>query len=311
MVLKADIHKVKEIKYASNGIAYVRRGAQNLPMDTAQKLKRLEYDKGITSFESELVNVDPILIENSQTLKEFVKSCVPSSDPKTLLHKQHLVMTDKPTVAAILLFSETPQAILPKYCGVKILRYRTRETHGDRETLSPEIVTVEGCVYDIIKETVSKVVNMVEKARVLYQGHLVSIEYPHETIHEIITNAVLHRDYSIASDIQVRIFDNRIEIESPGRLPGHITERNILREQCARNGQIVRPINKFPNAPNRDIGEGLNTAFEAMKRLKLRLPEIRENEHSFSVYIFQPPHLPRYLRYTSSLLHTAHRGYVR
>jgi ATP-dependent DNA helicase RecG len=288
-VLKADIQKVREIKKASSGTAYVRRGAQNLPMDTPQKIRRLEYNKGITSFETELVNVDPNLIESSKILKDFLKQYVPSSDPQTFLHKKQLVKANKPTVAAVLLFSEEPQAILPKHCGIKILRYRTRESYGDRETLSPEIVTVDGCIYDIIKDTVSKVVNMVESVPILGQGRLISIKYPHETLHEIITNAVLHRDYSVATDIQVRIFDNRIEIESPGRLPGHITEKNILREQYARNGQIVSQISRFPDPPNRDIGEGLNTAFEAMRRLQLRIPEIRENENSVTVFIYHEP----------------------
>jgi len=288
-VLKADIQKVREIKKASNGTAYVRRGAQNLPMDTPQKLRRLEYNKGIASFETELVNVDSNLIKSSEILRNFLKQYVPSSDPEDFLHKQQLVKSDKPTVAAVLLFSREPQATLPKHCGIKILRYRTRESYGDRETLSPEIVTVEGCIYDIIKETVSKVVNMVESVPMLDQGRFMSIKYPDETLHEIITNAVLHRDYSTATDIQVRIFDNRIEIESPGRLPGHVTERNILREQYARNGQIVRQISRFPDPPNKDIGEGLNTAFEAMKRLKLRIPEIKEGENSVTVYIYHEP----------------------
>ena len=289
LVLKADIHKVVEIKKASNGIAYVRRGAQNLPMDTSQKLRRLEYNKGIASFETERVNVNHTLIENSQILTDFVKNCIPSSDPATFLSKQQLVISDRPTVAAILLFAEEPQAILPKRCGMKILRYRTRESYGDAGIPASEIVIVEGCIYEMIKETVSEVVNMVESERVLGPGRLISIKYPHETLHEIITNAVLHRDYSVPVDIQVRVFDNRIEIESPGLLPGHITEKNILREQYARNGKIVRLTNKFPDPPNRDIGEGLNTAFEAMRRLKLRIPEIREGENSVIVYIYHEP----------------------
>jgi ATP-dependent DNA helicase RecG len=76
-----------------------------------------------------------------------------------------------------------------------------------------------------------------------------------------LTNAVIHRDYGIADDIHIRIFDNRVEIESPGRLPAHITPANILDERYSRNGAVVRYINKFPDAPNKDVGEGLNTAF--------------------------------------------------
>jgi len=289
LVLKSEINRVGEIKKASNGKAYVRRGAQNLPMDTAQKLKQLEYGKGLTSFETELITVDPNLMESSSILKDFLKHYVPSVDPKTFLHKQQLIISDKPIVAAILLFSEEPQAILPKHCGIKIIRYGTREAAGDRETQQSEIITIEGCIHSIIKKAVFEVVGIVESVPVLGPRRLMQIKYPHETLHEIITNAVLHRDYSIAQDIQVRIFDNRIEVESPGILPGHITQKNILREQYSRNSKIVRLINKFPDPPNRDIGEGLKTAFEAMRKLELREPEIEENENSVIVYIYHEP----------------------
>lgn len=105
------------------------------------------------------------------------------------------------------------------------------------------------------------------------------------TLHEIITNAVLHRDYSIADDIHVRIFDNRVEVESPGGLPAHITPENILDQRYSRNGNIVRWINKFPDPPNKDVGEGLNTAFGAMNDLKLKPPTIKDQKSSVLVLI--------------------------
>src|SRR5207245_4504035 len=106
-----------------------------------------------------------------------------------------------------------------------------------------------------------------------------------ETLHEILTNALLHRDYSIPVDVHIRIFDNRVEVESPGKLPGHVTPKNILQEQFARNGSIVRIINKFPDPPNKDVGEGLNTAFEAMRNLRLKEPVVVEQENSVVVQI--------------------------
>lgn len=118
---------------------------------------------------------------------------------------------------------------------------------------------------------------------------LEGVTYPDETLHEIITNAVVHRDYSIPGDVHVRVYDNRIEIESPGRLPGHITVENILTEQSARNPKIVRLINKFPDPPNKDVGEGLNTAFEAMKRLRRKEPVIERREQSVVVNIRHQP----------------------
>src|SRR5262249_24596759 len=109
------------------------------------------------------------------------------------------------------------------------------------------------------------------------------IEYPTEAIHEIVTNAVIHRDYSRNDDIHVRIFDNRIEVFSPGTLPAHVTPKNILDERAARNPKVVRLLNKFRNPPNKDVGEGLNTAFEAMKKLRLKEPIIEQRDNGVLV----------------------------
>ncbi|HVR09033.1 MAG TPA: ATP-binding protein [Thermoanaerobaculia bacterium] len=285
LILQLQIFKSKDICRALDDRVYVRRGAQNLPFTTEEQLARLRLDKGITSFETETVGVDKIVISNSTVTLRFLLSVVPTAEPEPWLRKQFLLSGDKPTVAAVLLFAEEPQAILPKRCGIKILRYKTIERIGSRDTLAFDPVTVEGCLYDQISAVVTKTVQVVEDVQALGPSGLESIKYPHETLHEIITNAALHRDYSIAADIQIRIFDNRIEIESPGRLPGHVTIENILSEQFARNGAIVRLINKFPDPPNKDVGEGLVTAFRAMRALRLKDPIIRENGASVTVEI--------------------------
>ena len=115
------------------------------------------------------------------------------------------------------------------------------------------------------------------------------MKYPITALHEIITNAVLHRDYSIADDIHIRVFDNRVEVASPGTLPAHITPENILDERFARNPAIVRLINKFPNPPNKDVGEGLNTAFRAMRDMKLKPPVIAQSGGYVSVSLRHEP----------------------
>jgi ATP-dependent DNA helicase RecG len=70
------------------------------------------------------------------------------------------------------------------------------------------------------------------------------------------------------------------EVQSPGTLPGHVTIANILEERFSRNLRLVRLINKYRNPPNKDVGEGLNTAFEAMRQLKLKGPIIEQREGS-------------------------------
>lgn len=285
VVLHVSVSRTQGIIKATDNKAYIRRGAQNLPQIRSDELRRLEYTKGVISFEGHTVKAPKELIVDSPITLEYLSYVVPSAEPAAWLRKQSLINNDMPTVAGLLLFSEEPQAQLPKRCGIKVYRYETHETEGYREVLTFIPITVEGCLYRQITEAVNITVREVEKIQKLGTAGLEAITYPRETLHEIITNAVIHRDYSIADDVHVRIFDNRIEVQSPGRLPAHITPTNILNERFARNGAIVRLLNKFPDPPNRDVGEGLNTAFEKMHQLGLKEPSIEERDSDVLVTI--------------------------
>ena len=118
---------------------------------------------------------------------------------------------------------------------------------------------------------------------------LKSLEYPPEAIWEVLTNAIIHRDYSISDDIQVLIFDNRIEVQSPGKLPGYVNLENILDSRFSRNPKLVRTLNRYRNPPNKDLGEGLNTTFQKMKEFGLKRPEIVEAHNYLKVTL---PHSP-------------------
>lgn len=284
-VMQITIFKTQSIIMSSDkSTPYVRRNAQNLPCDTSGKIRQIELDKGIASFENEIVTESGIAdITQSQVFDIFCKNIVPNANKEQWIEKQKLFRKGKLTVAGLLLFSDEPQITLPKRSSIKIFRYQTSGS-ADRDTLVGMPLTVEGCIYSQIQNAVSQTKNIIESIRKLGKG-FENIEYPEETLHEIITNAVLHRDYSIATDIQIRIFDNRVEVESPGKLPGYVTVKNILDSQSARNPKIVRLINKFPDAPNKDVGEGLNTAFEAMSKLRLKAPQIIEKDKSVLVII--------------------------
>lgn len=274
LVLKVQIAKTRDLKTSTDGKVYIRRGAQSLPVTSEERLISLKRDKGITSFETELVNCPEDFVTNSIYIIEFLMEVVPTAEPKPWLKKQMALQGGKATVFAVLLFAEETQAILPKRSGLKIYRYKTSSDEGSRETLDFNPISIEGNAYSQIYQAVEETADIIETIRLQTIDGLVPVNYPQEAIHEIITNAVIHRDYSITDDIHVRIFDNRVEVLSPGTLPGHVTAENILSERFARNPSLVRLINKFPNPPNKDVGEGLNTAFESMRNLKLKSPEI-------------------------------------
>lgn len=283
-VLRVTVFKTASILKLPDESIFVRKGAQSLPVEGEEQIKRLQMDKGIISYEdTPLAKSSPSDIVDSEVFETFSSQIIPNTEGEKWLKKQKLILGDHVTVAGILLYSDEPQICLPKRSSIKIVRYRT-VGDSDRDTMSEDPITIEGDAYHQIYRAVSAVKQIIESMKRLGHG-LESVEYPEETLHEIITNAVLHRDYSIATDIQIRIYDNRVEVESPGKLPGHVTVRNILDAQSARNPIIVRLINKFPNAPNKDIGEGLNTAFAAMEKLRLKPPIIDETDNSVVVII--------------------------
>lgn len=115
-------------------------------------------------------------------------------------------------------------------------------------------------------------------------------KYPPEAIKEILVNAIIHRDYNISDDVSIFIFNNRIEVISPGSLPAFITPENILTARFSRNPKIVRLLNKYPDRPNHDIGEGLRTAFQKMKEVRLKDPVVR-NTKTKVVIILPHQHL--------------------
>lgn len=107
-------------------------------------------------------------------------------------------------------------------------------------------------------------------------GFEVVQRYPVRVLQEAITNAVLHRAYHINADIHVRIFSDRVEVESPGAFPRDVTVAN-LREVGSkpRNALLVDHIREFPEPPNLDAGEGVKMMFETMHRASLYPPLYR------------------------------------
>ncbi|MEA5508026.1 RNA-binding domain-containing protein [Halotia wernerae UHCC 0503] len=122
-VLHVEIKKTRDIKLASDGKVYIRRGAQNLPLRSEEELTHLKMNKGLISYESQTISNNISIITESENIKNFLVEVIPTaSDAETWLNKQQLIYENKPTVCGVLLFAEEPQAIIPKRCGIKIYR---------------------------------------------------------------------------------------------------------------------------------------------------------------------------------------------
>lgn len=291
VAVRVYIEKSERVHRTADNTVYVRKGAQSLPLKSHDDIQALSYAKGESSYEDTIVSSATAEdIFETHEMRTFLKDYSPATDPVDFTINQNLIdrRTFDPRTAGILLFSDNPVPLLPRRCGIKISRYETDLDTQERDYLKDQY-TIEGSLYNQIHKASRIITQVIESVQVMGATGLVVAKYPPETIWEILVNAVIHRDYSISDDIHVLIFNNRVEIISPGRLPGYVTVDNILDSRFSRNSKIVRTLNKYKEAPNRDMGEGLNTAFQRMAEFQLEKPSIKERGNAVCVVI---PHTP-------------------
>ena len=109
-------------------------------------------------------------------------------------------------------------------------------------------------------------------------------EYPQEALREAIANALAHRDYSPyvrGSYVQVRLFADRLEVQSPGGLFGNVTVDNIEEEQSTRNARLMRMMEDLHIVENR--GSGIKAMLHALREANLEPPVFKDRRSSFQV----------------------------
>ncbi|MHB8531620.1 MAG: ATP-binding protein [Solirubrobacteraceae bacterium] len=291
LVALVTVYKSASVHRTDAGTVWKRSGAQDLSL-SGQQITDLSLSKGSSSYEDQMLEkygADDLAAETE--LLSFLDSYSPATASVDFAKKQHLIDSDgRASVAAAVLYAETPAAVVPKKCAIKVARYETQDAAPTRDHLLGTPLTIEGPARVQIDVALEAVTKMVESVSVLTtDGTLQPVKYPPEALKEVIVNAVIHRDYNLSDDIQVWVFDNRIEVRSPGVLPGHMTRENILTERYARNATVVRLLNKYPDAPNKDIGEGLNTVFDKMKEARLREPTLEIDGSTFIVTLGHTP----------------------
>lgn len=267
--------------HSTNNATYLRFGSQNRQIG-AQEIHRLCLRRGVESVVNQPVDV-PVELLETEWWGEYArqrKLTRPFTDAAKHLG---LVIQDKgkwkPTVGAVLLFAEEPNGLLNRKCAIRIFHYHGHEVEygADPNLLRPP-VTITGPVLKQIRGAALAVDHELNSGiQRTSQGFELKQKYPRQVVQEAITNAVLHRDYHAAGDIHIRIFTNRIEVESPGLFPGAITPQNIgIVGSKPRNPMLTDHVREFPNPPNLDAGEGVRMMRNTMNRMGLYPPVFTE-----------------------------------
>jgi len=246
---------------------------------TATEINDLCHARGVISAESQTEEVDFELLDTDHWRAYSAKRKLTRAIDQALYHvglaKKNAAGLLRPTRAAVLLFAEEPSGVLAGKTSVRIFHYRGNQVSTDPNTnLVRPPSTVGGPLTRQIVDARQAVVNELA-GRVQFGplGFEIVQKYPLRVIAEAITNAIIHRDYRLQSDIIVRIFSDRIEVESPGLLVGPVTVGNIGRIGAhSRNPLIVQHLREFPNPPNLDAGEGVRMMFGTMRESGLYPP---------------------------------------
>ncbi len=230
---------------------------------TAVDINNLMYERGVVSAESQIENIDFELLDTDYWKQYATKRKLTRAIDQAMYHvglaKRDQSGILRPLRAAVLLFAEDPSGLLAGKMAIRLFHYQGTETSKDPNTnlVRPPISIVGPLVRQIADARDAIVRELAGGVQYGPLGFEIVQKYPVRVIAEAITNAVIHRDYRLPSDIIVRVFADHIEIESPGMLVGPVNPSNINRiGSYSRNSILVQHLREFPNPPNLDAGEG-------------------------------------------------------
>jgi len=265
--------------HSINNHVYIRQERSNKLL-TAHELIKFAYAKGFQKADREIVDIDFSLLKTSYYEDWKGSRKVTGSSIEEILEKTGLARKNdkgelKPTRAAVLLFAEFTSDLFDTKCTIRVFQYTGKlETIGETPNLIGTPKTISGPIIKLIKEAHEYVLTLLRTGIKIPSGFVTKYQVPERAVKESITNAVIHRDYFMKRDIEVKIFEDRIEIENPGLLPYNITPANIgyIRSDGYRNDLLVKHLREFPAPPNLDQNEGVRAISVEMKTNNLYPP---------------------------------------
>ncbi|MDR0463074.1 MAG: putative DNA binding domain-containing protein [Pseudomonadales bacterium] len=248
--------------HAVDDQVFMRLNKSNRRLSPTEIIK-MSYAKGFERADNELVEVDFELLTTSH-FDEWKTSRGLVGNIREILLRTGLAKKKSgkafPTRTAVLLFADYPTDLMETKCAVKVMQYVGRiETYQETPNMIGVPRILSGPLVQLIHGTHDYVLTLLRSGVELHSGFITKYQIPERAVMEAITNAVIHRDYFMKRDIEIKIFEDRVEIISPGLLPYNITAQNIgyVRADGYRNDLLVKHMREFPIPPNFDQNEGV------------------------------------------------------
>jgi len=269
-----------------DGKYYVRSGSTTQEVKDNELIQFLlkKTDRTWDSLTSEASFSD---IETSavEKFKSLAKDRIPSvskldSTEKIFVNLELIADNKEMTNAAILLFGENPQKFFIS-AKTRIGRFKT-------STDIIDTVIAEGNLFKQLErviEAIKKHLNVRFEIKGIQRQDV--WDYPIEAIREAVINALIHKDYSTTAEIQIRIYDDKIWIWNPGKLPLQLTIEDLKREHSShpRNPLIANAF--YLTGFIERWGSGTKRIVDLCKAQGLPEPEYKEEQGGFSVWFYK------------------------
>lgn len=275
LVISVEISSDRVIK-SYDGKVYLRQNDASRELNVEQTIE-LQYDRGQRSFEDEVVELSSLEDIDYDLLDEYKKLMnIEELSYEAVLKARNFLVGERLTKAGVLLFGKNPSRFLPQ-ARLRVIKYNGMYQMVGEDINIIKERTFDGAIPNIIKEAREFINTQLRDFQYLSREGKFEVmpEYPEFAWFEGIVNALTHRNYSISGEhIKVLIFDDRLEILSPGLLPNIVTIENILHERYSRNPRIARTLCEFGWV--KEMNEGVKRIYSEMEKLFLSKPKYSE-----------------------------------
>ena len=249
--------------FDNQGVIWLKSGSDKRRIQSKEELRRLfqevdllHADEVPTRAGIEAINVSHL----SKFLENVYRESLPDSNEERLklLENMNLANSHRLNLAGLLLFGDKPQFYKPAFIlkAVTFAGRIVRDSYLDSEDFEgPLPVIFQGALAFIMRN-----LHKIQKQKGV--NTIGEPEVPQIVFEELLVNALIHRDYFVSAPIRLFIFEDRVEIISPGNLPDHLTIEKICAGNSIQRNPILASFAAKGLLPYRGLGTGVRRALQ-------------------------------------------------
>ena len=264
-VLVADVAEGISKPYKDkNGAIWIKQGSDKRRLTDNNEQIRLFQQSGVLYLDEMIVPGTSANDIRQETIEEYIKQSGKNKledeieITKELLTNLGVVNGDKLTLGGLLFFGKNPQKFRPTFC-IKAISFIGNSIVGSNYRSSRDIEGTIPVMFDGAMDFLKS--NLHYRQAGQNFNTIGILEISEIALEELVQNALIHRDYSQNAPVRIMIFDNRVEIVSPGSLPNSLTVENIkVGKALVRNNLMASYCSKLMNY--RGFGSGIARALQ-------------------------------------------------